>query len=115
MGYIVNHTISVTSSNETALRSARDFAASTGAGVSEIVTGMVNGSASFVVVPDGSKEGWEESDLGDKRREQIKLWLRARAYSDGSTPFKWFEVEHPEDGAPRVIDHQNKRVRTPNL
>ncbi len=109
MGYIVNHTIAVTSTDAPALSAARDFAASTGAAVSLIAAGAINGSASFFVAPDGSKEGWDESAAGDKRREQIKSWLRAQAHSDGSTAFAGFEVEHPEDGAPRVIDHQRRR------
>ncbi len=111
MGYFIHHTIAVTSSDRPLLTEAQAFAVGIGAHVSEIVAGGTNGSISFLVAPDGSKEGWEESDAGDVRREALKNWLRARAYEDGSTSLKWFEVEHPEDGAPRVIDHQNKRVR----
>lgn len=109
MGYTIHHTIAVTSSIDALLRKARDFAVSTGASVSEIVPGIINGSASFFVAPDGSKEGWEESAAGDASRERIKSWLRSKAYDDGSTSLNWFEVEHPEDGAPRVVDHQRKR------
>jgi hypothetical protein len=111
MGYFIHHTISVTSWNPDKLGEAHAFAVSTGAQVSEIVKSEINGIVSFVVAPDGSKEGWETSDLGDTRRETIKKWLRAAAYEDGSTALDWFEVEHPEDGAPRVIDHQDKRTR----
>ncbi len=111
MGYTIDHTIVVTSQIADLLRAARDFAASTGAAVSEIVPGAINGSTSFVVAPDGSKEGWGESDIGDARREQIKTWLRSKAYDDGSTSLRWFEVEHPEDGAPRVVDHQTRKGR----
>jgi hypothetical protein len=102
MGYYINHTIVVVSMNADALREARDFAASTGADVSEIVRGKINGSASFFVAPDGSKEGWTDSDCGDMCRAQIKAQLRATGY-----PLAWFEVAHPEDGAPQVIDHQD--------
>lgn len=110
MGYFIHHTIAVTSWNPDALREARDFAVSAGAQVSEVVPSAINGIGSFVVAPDGSKEGWETSAEGDKRRGQIKTWLRAKAYGDGSTALKWFEVEHPEDGAPRVIDHQDRKA-----
>jgi hypothetical protein len=109
MGYFIHHTISVTSMNADVLAEARSFAIGIGAHVSELVPGQTNGVVSFTVAPDGSKEGWDESAAGDTRREAIKNWLRARAYADGSTHLKWFEVEHPEDGAPRVVDHQNKR------
>jgi hypothetical protein len=109
MGYNIHHTISVTSWSKELLHEAHDFAVSTGAQVSDVVDSEINGVFSFFVAPDGSKEGWETSDLGDKRRKQIKTWLRERCYADGSTSLKWFEVEHPEDGAPRVIDHQNRK------
>lgn len=114
MGYTVHHTISVTSWNPDLLREAHAFAAATGAPVSTIVDGAINGVASFLVAPDGSKEGWEESAVGDARREQIKAWLSSKAYEDGSTALKWFEVEHPEDGAPRVIDHQTRKKTRPS-
>lgn len=109
MGYSIHHTISVTSWNPDLLREAHAFAVSTGAPTSEIVPGKINGVASFLVAPDGSKEGWEESDAGDKRRAEIKTWLRSKAYEDRSTSLKWFEVAHPEDGAPRVVDHQDRK------
>jgi hypothetical protein len=109
MGYTIHHTISVTSRNADLLREAHSFAVSTGARVSEIVPGHVNNVASFFVAPDGSKEGWNASDNGDKERAQIKDWLLAHTYSDGSTCLDWFEVEHPEDRAPRIVDHHTKR------
>ena len=111
MGYSIHHTITVTSWNPDKLHEACAFAVSTGAQVSEPIESAINGVWSFFVAPDGSKEGWEESAAGDKRRDQIKTWLRAQAYDDGSTSLRWFEAAHPEDGAPRVIDHQDKRVR----
>ncbi len=41
--------------------------------VSEILFTRMNGYSSFFIPPDGSKEGWEESDLGDERRELFLL------------------------------------------
>jgi hypothetical protein len=47
-----------------------------------------NGVRSFMVAPDGSKEGWSESDLGDTLRKQIATILHEfTAYLD------WVEVE----------------------
>ena len=103
MGYIVHHTISVTSMHAALISEARSFAIGLGAQVSELVHSQLNGFYTFVIAPDGSKEGWEDSDAGDERRGVIKTWLRARV------GLAWFEVAHPEDGAPRVIDHQDKR------
>ena len=115
MGYTVHHTISVTSWNPDHLREAHTFAVSVGASVSAIVDGAINGVATFVVAPDGSKEGWEASAAGDAQRQSIKAWLRSKTYGDGSTALRWFEVEHPEDGAPRVIDHQDRRASKSKL
>ncbi len=37
----------------------------------------INGYLSFFVAPDGSKEGWSESQNGDEAREKLTLWLDA--------------------------------------
>jgi hypothetical protein len=52
----------------------------------------MNSTRSFLVAPDGSKEGWEESDKGDQRREEFVEWLRGQAYNDGSNPLAWIEL-----------------------
>lgn len=44
--------------------------------VSNIVPNFINGSSSFFIGPDGSKEGWKESNLGDLARERIVGYLR---------------------------------------
>jgi hypothetical protein len=105
MGYHIHHTITVSSWHPDAIEAFSAYARSIGASVSSACVSDVNGRYSCLVGPDGSKEGWEESDVGDKRRAQIKVWLRAHA------PYSWFEAEHPEDSFPRVIDHDRKRVR----
>jgi hypothetical protein len=45
--------------------------------VSPIVRGVMNGTASFLIAPDGSKEGWEHSDRSDQIRRLFKEHLRA--------------------------------------
>jgi hypothetical protein len=47
---------------------------------------VVNGDYSFAFLPDGSKEGWPDSDRGDEYRRQF-LGLFSFAYDDGSSPF----------------------------
>jgi hypothetical protein len=113
MGYHIHHTITVTHYSPERLREALDFAVSTGAQTSSIVESSINGFVSFLVAPDGSKEGWDESAAGDTRRARIKAWLRAQKHSDGSNSFRWFEVAYPEDGAPRVLDHQGRKPQPP--
>lgn len=44
-----------------------------------------NGYYSFCMVPDGSKENWEESQFGDDKRQKLKnyLWfLKNKCYVD---------------------------------
>lgn len=50
--------------------------------VTPVAHGMVNGEASFLIGPDGSKEWWDLSDAGDVFRREVvaqleasKLWL----------------------------------------
>lgn len=58
----------------------------------------VNGKHSFAVMPDGSKEGWDESDAGDALRERIITRLGEDNYEDDSSPWEWVEVGFGEFG-----------------
>jgi hypothetical protein len=102
VGYYVHHTIVVTGWKPEALIAAHIFAQQTGAQVSSIVKSAMNGWGSFFVAPDGSKEGWADSEKGDTSRAQIKRWLR----TDKSGSLRWYEVAWPEDGVPRINGHQ---------
>jgi len=65
--------------------------------VSPVVGGLVNGERSFFIAPDGSKEGWPESDLGDDLRASFIAYLRSKRYDDGSTSLKWVEVQFADE------------------
>jgi hypothetical protein len=43
--------------------------------VSEVITSVVNSQLSFFIAPDGSKEGWADSETGDKARKEFLDWL----------------------------------------
>lgn len=43
--------------------------------VSDVVPCIVNGGGSFFIAPDGSKEGWEDSDLSDEARKKFLEWI----------------------------------------
>jgi hypothetical protein len=45
--------------------------------VSPVVRGVMNGYASFFIAPDGSKEGWDDSNKSDQIRALFKQELRA--------------------------------------
>jgi hypothetical protein len=113
MGYIRNHAIVVTSTYGDYIQQAHVAAKEIFPWVSEISDTGINGSRSFFIPPDGSKEGWEDSDLGDDRRNRFKEWLRLQEYDDESSPLAWCEVWYGgDDEDANVEDHcHQKRPR----
>ena len=97
MGYNVEHAIVVTSWDKKLLAKAHKKANAIFPHVSEPVDHVSNGGASFLVPPDGSKEGWYESNDGNKRRAQFVEWLNKQRYDDGSTSLRWIEVLYADD------------------
>lgn len=70
MGYIKHHAIVATGWDTKRIMPSYGLALSIfGDSVSELVQSPVNGYVSFFIAPDGSKEGWVDSDNGDKNRE----------------------------------------------
>ena len=59
---------------------------------------VTNGYHSFALMPDGSKEGWEESDSGDLLRQRFIDRLSEDQYDDASSPWDWVEVGFGEYG-----------------
>ena len=52
----------------------------------------VNGYHTFVLVPDGSKEGWEDSNEGDSLRDRMVWRLVFDNYKDDcGSPWDWVE------------------------
>lgn len=58
----------------------------------------INGKTTVVMVPDGSKEGWAESDAGDRLRDCFVKELEKANYDDGSNPWDFVEVGYGEFG-----------------
>lgn len=51
--------------------------------VTGLMPGVVNSYETFAIVPDGSKEGWSDSDEGDRCRAELIAWLkRSDTYVD---------------------------------
>ncbi len=107
MGYILHHTIVITSCQEALLKRAHKNARHCfGKATSPLTPPTVNGYRSFFIAPDGSKEGWSESDDGDRQRVEFKAWLHSLAYEDGSTSLAWFEASYSsDDRAAKVTNH----------
>lgn len=98
MGYRCHHAIVVTSWG--ALDKAHEKAVSLfgiSSQVTPIVGPVINGYTSFMIGPDGSKEGWEPSNVGDLKRDAFCAWLDEQAYEDGSSCFQWAEVQYGDD------------------
>lgn len=56
----------------------------------------VNEEWSLFIPPDGSKEGWIESDIGDSKRDRMIEFLISLRYEDGSSPVEWLEVSYSD-------------------
>lgn len=59
--------------------------------VTDTLTCGVNGNGSFMLAPDGSKEGWDASARGDLVRQALRMYLEAQDRLD------WVEVEFGGD------------------
>lgn len=113
MGYMRNHAIVVTGDVgypeskpnrvERAHAKALELFDGTQAFVSEITPQAVNGHRSFFVAPDGSKEGWEESDACDTARAAFVKWLR----DDPDFHLEWVEIQFGDDDAQTRIVHDS--------
>jgi hypothetical protein len=109
MGYMRHHAIVLSSWSPEILGAARVKAADLGMAVSPIVPSGLNGISSFLVAPDGSKEGWEESDAGDARRAALIAWLGAEAGKRGYSGVDWAEVQYGDgNGATRIVRHSDE-------
>lgn len=99
MGFIRHHAILVTGWGN--LEIAREMAIEFGNNVSDIVGPVSNGYFTFMVAPDGSKEGWEASGDGDDARERFIRWLKGRTDDD----FEWAELYYGhDDGTAKITD-----------
>lgn len=114
MGRIRHDAIVVTGPSEQTnlarAHAARHFADSE-VHVTEVTPTAVNNTASFLVAPDGSKEGWAESDAGDRLRAAFVKWLRV----EGPSMLDWIEVnfggdESVEAYVRRPLDTEFTRV-----
>lgn len=94
MGYIAHHAIIVTSGFEADAIRAHKKAKSIGLLVTEVVEQKLNGYYSFLICPDGSKEGWPESKFGERWREEWITWANSRR---GKVFIDWALVRYGGD------------------
>ena len=63
-----------------------------------VIPSVANGVQTIVMGPDGSKKGWDVSNIGNNIRDQFIDQLKTFNYEDGSNPFDWVEVGYGEFG-----------------
>jgi hypothetical protein len=71
--------------------------------VSEIVKSNINGYKSFFVAPDGSKEGWLDSDEGDIQRTALIKFLQGFRDPDGDSPLSWALIMYGDTNRRKYI------------
>jgi|SRR5215510_1504810 len=81
--------------------------------VSSLVGEVMNGFWSFLVAPDGSKEGWPTSANGDTAREAFLAWLRSQDYADGGSPFDYAVVQFGDDDGDQRVMWASRVVKGP--
>ncbi len=102
MGYMSLHSIVVSAWNDD-IESAHAKASELFKWVSPISLVHTNGYRSFFVPPDGSKEGWDESDKGNDNRAAFIQWMREQ-----ETYLDWVEVQYGnDDGITRICSHSD--------
>lgn len=113
MGEMCHHAIVVTSFDYEKLNAARSKAIEVGLNVTPIAPGQVNSYVSFLVVPDGSKKGWEIAEAATDFRAEFVEWLHAQRYEDDSTPFDWVEVAYGDSQThtPAILEDSDEHYR----
>ena len=110
MGYIRHNAIVVTTWDEKRMGAAVDKAHEIGLSFIGPSADVVNGYRTMMVIPDGSKEGWDESEYGDTRRQAFRDWLDTYIHGDGSSPFEWVEIAYGhDDHSAEVVDSHWER------
>lgn len=105
MGYIKHHAIVVTSWQDD-IKKAKSKAKEIGLHVIGPSKESTNGYRSILICPDGSKEGWGESDLGDFRRAKFRNWLDSQKFEDGSSFLEWAEISYSgDDREAKITNH----------
>lgn len=117
MGYIKHHTIVVTCWDKAHLKAAQKQAkkifkkafknngilVSGDKLISNIVPGLANAQDSFFIAPDGSKEGWDTSDIGNDARAEFLAWL----FANDDNYCKYIEVCFGGDDSADDITRSN--------
>ena len=97
MGYMRHDAIVVTSWESEAIEEAAAKARECGLEVLGPSGVATNGIRTLLVCPDGSKEGWEESDAFDAKRAKYLEYLNGVRYEDNSSCLSWVALAYSSD------------------
>lgn len=109
MAYTRHHAIVVTSWDEKRIKKARKKAKEIGLAVTSIAHSPLNGFRSFLIAPDGSNEGWEDSDVGDQRRSEFWDYVERKRFPDGGSYLSVVEVFYGDDNRETGIAREANR------
>lgn len=96
MGMYIHHAIVITTRKKQRAYEARRYARQLGMNVSSVVETSLNGFWSFLIAPDGSKEGHPSSDKGDKSRDALINWIKEEINLNDFIA-EWVEVTYGWD------------------
>lgn len=106
MGHATHHAIVVSSFDEKLAIKAHRKAYAMFYSVSGILISQVNAEYSFFIPTDGSKDGWAESEAGDKQRKAFMDWCDSQAHEDGSNSLQAVEMfYHDENNKAGIVRH----------
>jgi hypothetical protein len=115
MGMIQHKALLVTSNDRPKLMKSRRKAMKLfdNSNVTAITGAGMNGYETFVVVPCGSKLGWEESQKHHSAMETFIEFLDSMGYEDGSSPIDYVEVNYGE--FPLTANHNGIEASVPKF
>lgn len=106
MGYIVHNTIVITSRDHKAISDAAQKAKELGLEVLGPSPEAKNHYQTILICPDGSKEGWPDSQQFDEKRKACRDYLDDQRYEDNSSSLEWAEIAYgSDDRSVTVVDH----------
>ena len=103
MGYMRHDAIVVTSWNREAIEEAAAKARECGLEILGPSTAVTNGISTLLVCPDGSKEGWDESNEFDVKRAAYLKYLSSVRYEDNSSFLSWVALSYSSDDGDATI------------
>jgi len=102
MGFFNHQAIIVICSNGELAKEVHKKAVEMYPYTTELLVTKVNAYYSFMLGPDGSKEGWKDSNEGEKLREEFVEYLKHMNIVLNKWGLQWCAINFPEDDKPYI-------------